>query len=122
VKILLADDEPVHLRLLEATVKHWGHTVTTATDGEEVWEILQRDGAPDLVVVDWDMPRLDGLELLSRVRADAALSATPVLLITVRASTVTSDPRYAQANGVLVKPWSPRELRTTIDKLAPPAA
>jgi len=117
MKILLVDDEPVHLRLMEATIRHWGYEVTTATDGQAAWEILQRDGAPSLVVTDWAMPGLDGFELTRRIRDDDALASTPVLIVTVRAATVTSDSRPDQANEYLVKPWNPRELRSAITRL-----
>ena len=117
MKILVADDEPVHRRLLETTFRHWGHDVTTFEDGEELWDALQQDGPPALIVADWDMPRLNGLELVERVREDPTLTETPILIITVRASTVTADPRGGQANGVLVKPWNPKQLRTALEAI-----
>jgi CheY-like chemotaxis protein len=117
MRILIADDEAVHLRLLQLTLRHWGYEVTTAVDGLAAWESLQKDGAPDLVIADWDMPGIDGFELARRIREDPALSATPVLIITVMASSVSAHDRFSHVNDYLVKPWNPRDLQASIHKL-----
>jgi CheY-like chemotaxis protein len=117
MRILIADDEAVHLRLLQFTIQHWGHEVTTAANGNQAWEILQRDGAPALVIADWDMPGIDGFELTRRIREDPNLAATPVLLITVQASSVTTHQRFSIVDDYLVKPWNPRDLQASIQKL-----
>lgn len=117
MKILLVDDEPVHLRLMQATLRHWGFEVVTASSGEAAWEILERDAAPALVIADWNMPGMDGFELIRKIRSLPALASTPVLMITVQAATVTSQTGGVQADDYLIKPWSPKDLRAVVDRL-----
>ena len=69
MKVLVADDEPVSRRLLEASLKRWGYTVVTANDGCEALRILRLPDGPKLVVFDWLMPGLDGIQLCREVRA-----------------------------------------------------
>jgi CheY-like chemotaxis protein len=68
MKILIAEDDPVSLTLLQATLESCGHDVVTSTSGEEAWEKLALEPAR-VIVSDWMMPGLDGLELCRRVRA-----------------------------------------------------
>ena len=117
MKVVLVDDEPVHLRLMQATLRHWGFEVVTAPSGEAAWEVLERDGAPSLVIADWNMPGMDGFELIRKIRANPALAATPVLMITVQAATVTSHTGDVQADDYRIKPWSPKDLRAAVDRL-----
>jgi CheY-like chemotaxis protein len=63
MRILVADDEVVSRRLIEATVRRWGYDVVVAKDGLEASQILQSQNAPHLAILDWMMPGLDGLQL-----------------------------------------------------------
>ncbi len=83
MRILIADDDPVHRRILEILLSRWDHEVVAAADGEEAWTILQRDDAPDLAILDWKMSGLDGLEVCRRVRALLRIPYTYVMLMTV---------------------------------------
>jgi len=69
MKILIVEDDPVSRRLLESFLSGWGHDVQLAVNGREAWAILQNPDAPNLVVSDWMMPEMDGLELCRRIRA-----------------------------------------------------
>ena len=60
LKILVADDDPINRRLLERCLVKWGYEVVLASDGAEAWNILQRDDAPRLAILDWMMPVMDG--------------------------------------------------------------
>jgi CheY-like chemotaxis protein len=60
MKVLIADDSIVSRHMLEATVKKWGYEPVVACDGKEAWEILQKEGAPQLAILDWVMPQLTG--------------------------------------------------------------
>ena len=73
MKILVADDEPVSRMRLVRALQAWGYDVQSAEDGNEAWRLLGETGEPMLLVVDWMMPGMDGLELCRRVRADAQL-------------------------------------------------
>jgi CheY-like chemotaxis protein len=69
MRILIAEDDAVSRMMLEVVLKKAGHLVTVTTNGAEAWEALQQPDAPALVILDWMMPKLDGLELIHRIRA-----------------------------------------------------
>ena len=75
--ILIAEDDLVSRRLLEATLAKWGHRVLGATDGDAAWEVLRRDDAPPLAILDWMMPGLDGVEVCRRARQLVPLAPLP---------------------------------------------
>jgi CheY-like chemotaxis protein/anti-sigma regulatory factor (Ser/Thr protein kinase) len=85
VRVLVVEDEPAGRDLIEAILLEDGHQVETAADGEEAWQRLQAAPAIDVVVADWTMPRLDGLELLARMKGEAALETVPVVFQTAHA-------------------------------------
>lgn len=68
MKILIAEDDPVSVKILQFTLEHYGHEVVSAADGEEAWQLFDRDPVR-VVVSDWMMPRVDGLELCQKVRS-----------------------------------------------------
>src|SRR5689334_22495391 len=82
-KILLADDHPHILRLLEICLQGDGHTFLTATDGTEALE-LTRAEHPDLVILDVVMPGLDGYRVLHRIRSDPDLRGTLVVMLSAQ--------------------------------------
>ena len=67
MNILIADDDPVTLKLLSSRLCAWGHTVHQAADGNTAWETI-RSTPVDMVISDWMMPGMDGLELCRRIR------------------------------------------------------
>lgn len=84
-RVLVVDDEPQVRELLEAILGRNGYEVETAEDGLEAWERLQGDGeAIDVVLLDWLMPRMDGLELLRTIKEHPRLRTTPVIMETAR--------------------------------------
>ena len=104
MKILVVDDDPLARRLAEAAVARFGHQATAAQDGEAAWRRYHQD-APDVLITDLVMPRVDGLELCRRVRADAHAGYTYIILVTA-----LSDRRdvlrgmEAGADDYLIKP------------------
>jgi sigma-B regulation protein RsbU (phosphoserine phosphatase) len=115
MKILIAEDEAGSRRLLEGALSRWGYQVTSARDGQEAWEVLQQPDAPSLVVLDWLMPRLDGVEVCKRVRQDSRLNGAYVILLTSR-STKEDVVRglEAGADDYVIKPFDNSELRARI--------
>ncbi len=83
MKILIAEDERVSRRLLESRLKKWGYDVTTAEDGAEAWEYFRKEHFP-MVISDWMMPKMDGLELLRRIRAFDRPGYVYIILLTAR--------------------------------------
>jgi DNA-binding response OmpR family regulator len=81
MKILIAEDDPVSLKILEAALRSDGHDVVTTNSGEEAWERFDREPVR-VVVSDWMMPGLDGLELCRRVRGRLRTEYTYFILLT----------------------------------------
>jgi phosphoserine phosphatase RsbU/P len=115
MRVLIAEDEPVSRRLLNATLLRWGYEVTVATDGAEAWSILQRPEAPSLVVIDWLMPGMDGVELCRRARKDSRLNTSYIILLTSRSSKDDIvQGLEAGADDYITKPFDNAELRARI--------
>jgi len=116
--VLLCDDEIYILRAAEIKLKRAGYDVRIARDGEEAWQQIQAQ-APDILVTDCQMPRLDGLGLIRRLRDNPATRDLPVFMLTAKGFELCCDDLARQWNvmGVIGKPFSPRELLQTIEKV-----
>lgn len=84
MKVLIADDDPLWLRLLEKNVGAWGYEVMTASNGQLAWDILQEKQAPSVAILDWQMPELDGVEICHRVRERINLPFIYTIILTSR--------------------------------------
>jgi diguanylate cyclase (GGDEF)-like protein len=108
--ILVVDDDQDIAGFVEFNLKMHGYDVIRAKDGEDALEIMQ-DNRPDLAVVDWMMPRMDGVQLTQRLRAEPLTSALPVIMLTAKSMTI--DKVVGLTAGVddyLVKPFDTAEL------------
>jgi two-component system cell cycle response regulator len=115
VRVLVADDDRTSRTLLAAMVAKWGYDPVIATDGGEAWQTLQRPDHPRLVLLDWNMPVLDGLEVCRRLRAVASPDPPYVILLTGR--TEKGDIVHgleAGANDYVAKPYSHDELQARL--------
>ena len=81
MKILIAEDDPVSLKILQFTLEHYGHEVVAANHGREAWEKFDADPVR-VIVSDWMMPGMDGLELCGRVRERPKTDYTYIILLT----------------------------------------
>jgi phosphoserine phosphatase RsbU/P len=86
VNFLLADDDALYRKLLEASLRSWKYDVRLAPDGEAAWEVISGTRSPLLAILDWSMPGQDGLELCRRIRALPASRLVYVILLTARSS------------------------------------
>ena len=115
MKVLIADDDPVSLLLLESTLADWGYEVTVARDGIAAWEALRGALAPPIAVLDWMMPGLDGVEVCRKVRHES--DAPYVYLIMLTGKTDTRDivqGMEAGADDYLSKPVDEQELQVRL--------
>ena len=110
MKILTVDDSDVQLRIVKAVVKSAGHEAVGATDGQVAWDMLQKEHYR-LIITDWMMPNLNGLELIRRIRAANWASYTYIILLTSQdtKSQVVAG-LNAGADDYLTKPFDPAEL------------
>ncbi|MBW1642674.1 MAG: diguanylate cyclase [Deltaproteobacteria bacterium] len=119
MKILIAEDDPISRRLLEATLSGWGYDVLVTSDGSEAWEAIQQPEAPGLVISDWMMPHMDGLELCRKVRQMKRTGYIYFIILTSkgRKEDVIKG-LEAGADDFLIKPFDREELkcRTMIGK------
>lgn len=114
--ILVADDDPVSRCLLVKTLRGWGHEVQTTDDGEEAWELF-RSGKVRLVLTEWMLPGMDGLELCYRIRAASTGSSQPAYIVLLTAKDSVQDrvaAFNAGADDFISKPFHYEELRARV--------
>ena len=115
MKILIAEDDPVSRRILEATLLKWGYNVWVAIDGTQAWDILQGENAPTLAILDIMMPGLDGLEVCRRVRQLPTPTPPYIIMLTAMASKdEVVNGIQAGANDYLSKPFHRDELKARV--------
>jgi DNA-binding response OmpR family regulator len=115
--IVVVDDDADILGLLEYKLTAAGHQVTAEADGEAGLAAIH-EVKPDLVVLDWMMPRMTGIEVCLELRKDPQMADVPVLFLTAKAQESDVQRGFAAGgNDYVVKPFSPRELSTRIDAL-----
>ncbi|MGH9469539.1 MAG: response regulator [Terriglobia bacterium] len=115
MRILVAEDDPVSLRILEALCASWGYRVIVARDGLEAARILEDEDAPPLALLDWMMPGMDGLEVIRRARRKHTTRPVYILLVTARESREDLiRGLLARADDYITKPFDQRELRARI--------
>ncbi|MEY2408312.1 MAG: phosphoserine phosphatase RsbU/P [Verrucomicrobiota bacterium] len=115
MKILIAEDDAISRRLLQATLTKWGHEVLVTTHGGEAWQALQEPGAPPLWILDWLMPGLDGVEICRRARAHPTLRSAHIILLTARTNqNDIVEGLQSGADDYVTKPFDHAELRARV--------
>ena len=115
MKILIAEDDPVSRRLLQAALIKWGYEVIVTTNGKEALAALQQPEAPSLLLLDWLMPEMDGVEVSREVRKIAALKSTYIILLTSRdRKEDVVQGLEAGADDYVTKPFDYDELRARV--------
>jgi DNA-binding response OmpR family regulator len=115
--VLIADDDEDIRALVSFRLERAGYSVVAARDGEEALE-LALEHRPDVAVLDVMMPRLTGLEVTRRLRAEDATSGMPVILLTARVQEADVARGFeAGADDYIRKPFSPQELRARVQAI-----
>ncbi|MEA2708329.1 MAG: hypothetical protein QOF78_930 [Phycisphaerales bacterium] len=115
--ILVADDESHILHVVSLKLRNAGFRVITARDGQEALEMAQSQH-PDLLITDYHMPQLSGLELCQRLKQDSRTSDIPAIMLTARGYHL--EPHDTEQSGILrmlSKPFSPRHLLLTVNEV-----
>jgi two-component system phosphate regulon response regulator PhoB len=116
-KILVVDDEPEAVELVEFNLKQAGYSVVTAADGAEALN-KARATQPSLIVLDLMLPEVDGLEVCKMLRRDPATTGIPIVMLTAKAAEIDRVLGLELgADDYVTKPFSPRELVLRVKKL-----
>jgi DNA-binding response OmpR family regulator len=114
MRVLVADDDPVAVRILSAALRSWNLDVEVVFDGASAWASINLVHTP-LAIVDWMMPEIDGPELCRRIRANPATANMYVLLLTAREGSVDMVHGLdAGADDYITKPFDREELRARV--------
>ncbi|QJA05519.1 response regulator [Thermosulfurimonas marina] len=118
MRVLVVDDFATMRKIIKNILTQLGFkNILEADDGTTAWEILQKEPV-DLIISDWNMPKMSGLELLKKVRADEKLKDTPFLMVTAEAQkeNIIEAAKY-RVSQYIVKPFTPETLKEKLKKI-----
>jgi len=113
MRILIAEDDPISRRLLEATLHKADFDIDMYSDGEAAWQALQQDDAPSLIILDWMMPGMDGIDICRKLR-DKKTCCYLILLSSKEQQRDVIAGLEAGADDYVTKPFSPLELKARL--------
>ena len=118
IKILIVDDFSTMRRIIKNLLRDLGYTNTSEADDGTTALPMLKGGGFDLLVTDWNMPGMQGIDLLKAVRADEKLSTLPVLMVTAeQKKEQIIEAAKAGVNGYIVKPFTAQTLKEKLDKI-----
>lgn len=118
MKILIVDDFSTMRRIIKNLLRELGFNNTMEADDGSTALPMLKNGSFDFLITDWNMPNMEGIELLRSVRADPALKTLPVLMVTAEAKRdQIVEAAQAGVNGYIVKPFTAETLKEKIDKI-----
>ena len=116
-KALVVDDEFHIVQVVSIKLKNNGFDVTTAENGSDAYD-LACQLLPDIIITDYQMPVMTGLELIEKLRQDESTSHIPVIMLTARGFAIEEDQReQLRIAACLSKPFSPREVLQTVEDI-----
>lgn len=117
MKLLVVDDSSTMRRIIKNTLGRLGHKdVLEAEHGLEAWQVLNENPDVDVLITDWNMPEMNGLELVQKVRADEKYIDMPIIMVTTeggKAEVITA--LKAGVNNYIVKPFTPQVLKEKLE-------
>ena len=115
MRVLVAEDDAMFRRILDSWLRNWGYRVTLAEDGAKAWSLLQQEPAPQLMILDWMMPKMNGVDLCRKIREQNRTPYQYILLATARdAKQDLVQGLEAGADDYLTKPFDMSELRARL--------
>jgi len=113
--VLIAEDDPIFRRILQSWLQKWNYRVTVVENGVDAWRVLQQEDCPQMAILDWIMPGLDGIELCHRIRSHQHGPYKYVLLLTAKGAKEDVVAGFeAGADDYLTKPFDVNELRARV--------
>ena len=116
MEVLLVEDSPVYRKLVGTHLENWGFKLTVAKDGHDAWNLLQRSDCPKLVLLDWVLPGMDGIEICRKIRQAAkGPQYSYIIILTGKdAKKDMLEAMQAGADDYLVKPFDELELKARL--------
>jgi two-component system chemotaxis response regulator CheY len=117
MKILVVDDSSTMRRIIVNTLARLGYKdVVQAADGQEAWDALQANEDIGVVITDWNMPNMNGLELVKKIRAQDKYKAMPIIMVTTEGGKKeVIIALKAGVNNYIVKPFTPQVLKEKLE-------
>lgn len=116
-RIITVDDSPSVRKMVEFSLKSKGYTMGSAADGIEALELMRQEPF-DAVILDVNMPRMNGLEFLEQIKNDENLAAIPVIMLTTEGQDEDRDKAMALgATAYIVKPFKPTQLLSLLEEI-----
>lgn len=117
MKLLVVDDSSTMRRIIKNTLSRLGYNdVLEAEHGIDAWQVMEKNSDIDMLITDWNMPEMNGLELVRKVRADAKYQDLPIIMVTTeggKSEVITA--LKAGVNNYIVKPFTPQVLKEKLE-------
>ncbi len=111
MQILIADDDPVYREVVGSLLAKWDFEVLQAGDGKEALEVLNGKDPPQLLILDWEMPNIDGYQVAKTIQKSALWDKTYILMITGDGKRPDLQQVLLYADDYLIKPFDPLDLK-----------
>ncbi|MCE3039130.1 chemotaxis response regulator CheY [Helicobacter anatolicus] len=117
MKLLVVDDSSTMRRIIKNTLQRLGYEdILEAEHGAEAWQILNGSEKIDVLITDWNMPEMNGLELVKKTRSDARYEDIPIIMVTTEGGkTEVITALKAGVNNYIVKPFTPQVLKEKLE-------
>ena len=116
-KILIVDDRSEVVELVKVTLEGEGYQTIDASDGREALEKIRKE-KPDLILLDIVMPKMDGFEVLSKLKKDPKIKEIPIIMLTAKGQKLDQEKgKELGATGYIIKPFSPSALLKRIEEI-----